>query len=370
MPNKLLQRAALGRLRGVRVKSPRPLRSTPLVSVVVPCYNYGHFLPRCLDSILEQPGVEVDVIVVDDASPDGSADVAAAIADSDPRVRLIRHQVNQGHIQTYNTGLAQVRGDYVVLLSADDALTPGALSRAVAVMEAEPEVGFVYGYAPNFTEWPPPPARQAVGTWTIWRGHSWFDWRCSTGSNPIKCPEVVMRATLAERIGGYRPDLPHSGDYEMWLRAAACADVAVLGGVDQAYYRLHGQNMSRVHYASNLTNLVERRRALEAALDTHGHLLPAPDRTRVEALKVLARHSLQHALDDLVSRGATPDVQSIADYRAFAVDCWPGVRATRDWKLLGRLESQSPPLLRGRGRGLRDTLLAKVRWRRQRWAGV
>jgi glycosyltransferase involved in cell wall biosynthesis len=82
----------------------KPLQGRPLVSVVIPCYNYGHFLPEAVASVLEQPDVDVEVIIVDDASTDHSAEVAESLT-SDPRVGLVRHKVNQGHIATYNDGL-------------------------------------------------------------------------------------------------------------------------------------------------------------------------------------------------------------------------------------------------------------------------
>ena len=93
--------------------------------------------------------MDVDVLIVDDASPDDSAAVAYRLADEDPRVSVLVHPTNMGHIATYNDGLARAKGDYVVLLSADDAITPGSLARSTALMEAHPSVGFVYGYSPS-----------------------------------------------------------------------------------------------------------------------------------------------------------------------------------------------------------------------------
>ena len=97
----------------------------PSVSVVIPCYNYGHYLPDSVGSVLAQPGVDVDVVIVDDTSTDYSAVVAEELVASDPRVALIRHPKNRGHIATYNDGLDAVKGDYTTLLSADDLSDPG-----------------------------------------------------------------------------------------------------------------------------------------------------------------------------------------------------------------------------------------------------
>src|ERR1035437_10076075 len=77
------------------------------VSVVIPCYNYGHFLLDAVNSALDQADVDVRVLIIDDASPDGSAQVARQIAGSDPRVEVVVHQVNRGNLATYNEGLLE-----------------------------------------------------------------------------------------------------------------------------------------------------------------------------------------------------------------------------------------------------------------------
>ncbi len=120
------------------------------VSVVIPCYGYGHLLPRCVESALSQPDVDVDVLIIDDCSVDDSFEVARRLAAADPRITAIRHPENRGHIATYNEGLACATGDYTVLLSADDLLTPGSLARAASVLDDNPDVGFVYGRALTF----------------------------------------------------------------------------------------------------------------------------------------------------------------------------------------------------------------------------
>jgi glycosyltransferase involved in cell wall biosynthesis len=111
------------------------------VDVFVPCYRYEHFLRQCVESVFSQSGVSVRVLIIDDASPDNTAEVAAALASEDPLVSFIRHIENKGHIATYNEGIEWASADYMLLLSA---LLPGALSRAAELMDAHPEVGFIY----------------------------------------------------------------------------------------------------------------------------------------------------------------------------------------------------------------------------------
>ena len=131
----------------------------------------------------------------------------------------------------------------MVLLSADDMLTGGSLLRATALMEANPSVGMTYGRVIQLRTATPPPARVGRIRWRVWKGADWLALRATSGRNVIMCPEVVMRADAYRNVGPYRADLPHSGDFAMWLAAATVADVGFVGGCDQAYYRVHGQNM-------------------------------------------------------------------------------------------------------------------------------
>src|SRR5690349_7034523 len=119
------------------------------ISVIIPCYKYGHFLEQCVASVLaDQDGVDVRVLIIDDASPDSSAEVARQIAARDTRVEVAVHGTNQGNIATFNEGLLEwADGDYSILLSADDRVTAGALRRAADFLDANPRAGFVYGRA-------------------------------------------------------------------------------------------------------------------------------------------------------------------------------------------------------------------------------
>src|SRR5215469_7636842 len=178
------------------------------VSMVIPCYNYGHFLEEAVSSVLDdQEGVDVRVLIIDDASPDDSAEVARKIAARDPRVDVIVHQANKGNIATFNEGLLEwADGDYCMLLSADDRLTPGALRRARDLLDAHPGVGFVHGRSLWVMDGAPlPTARMKVRGWSIWPGQWWLERRFREASNNITAPEVVVRTSLQKLVGGYNP---------------------------------------------------------------------------------------------------------------------------------------------------------------------
>ena len=137
--------------------------------IIIPCYNYGNYLRECVESVLDQSHQDLRVLIIDDASPDHTAEVAADLAARDPRVEFRRHAVNQGHIATYNEGLEWTTGDYTLLLSADDLLVPGALLRASRLLDAHPEVGFVYGKALGFGTGKPRPSFRTESGECAWR---------------------------------------------------------------------------------------------------------------------------------------------------------------------------------------------------------
>src|SRR5690348_514781 len=98
-----IQRLAILGYAKARVERPTLLpKCAPRVSVVIPCYNYGRYIPACIESVLTQPGVDVDILIIDDASTDQSAEVIRNVAEKDSRISAIYHNQNKGHIATYN----------------------------------------------------------------------------------------------------------------------------------------------------------------------------------------------------------------------------------------------------------------------------
>ena len=294
------------------------------VSVVIPCYKYGQFLEEAVSSALDdQVGVDVRVLIIDDASPDDSADVARKIAARDERVDVIVHTSNKGNIATFNEGLLEwADGDYCALLSADDRLTPGALRRARDLLDANPSVGYVYGHALWVTDGAPmPTARVAVRGWSVWPGMWWLERRFRQGENPITSSEVVMRTSLLKRVGGFDPRLPHAADMELWMRLAANSDVGFVRRADQAYYRLHQENMRKGY--SWLADLRERRLVFETVISRHGDTLPDPERLYALVRRQLAKR--RSGMPDERTNGGRGRSAQVDELTAFAIDCWPEV---------------------------------------------
>jgi glycosyltransferase involved in cell wall biosynthesis len=302
--------------------------AAPRVSFVVPCYNYGRFLSQAIDSLLSQSVQDLEVIVVDDASSDETGEVIAAYASS-ARVRAIRHERNLGHLRSYNDGLAIAQGAYVGLLSADDySLERDAVARQVEVFERNPSVGLVYGghllvEADGTVTTVLPFAHDRVRD-----GREEFadlQW-----GNYITHSGTLLRADLVRELGPYDPRLPHTGDWDMWLRAAALRDVAYVAAPLYAY-RMHRKNMrhrSISPAAAASESLLTLERGYEA--------LPA-------AAAVRLRRDREGAMGHALLQNAWFDLHVGMRGRAFAALLYalrrrPGILGMGEtWRLVARI---------------------------------
>ncbi|MDA9503255.1 glycosyltransferase family 2 protein [Bradyrhizobium sp. CCBAU 11357] len=299
------------------------------IDVVIPCYRYGHFLSDCVQSVLAQSGVTVRVLIIDDASPDNTADVAREWARADSRVNVLKHASNRGHIATFNEGIAWAAADYMVLLSADDYLLPGALARSTRVMDDHPSVGLVFGRAivqqDDRTEDVAAPPGLGPGT-RILSGIEFI--HLSRAKNIVLAPTVVVRTSLQKKVGGYSPQLTHSGDMGMWLRFAAHAE---LGFIDQAQavYRRHTTNMSTTY--SPEQDLAQRREAFEDFLSSCAPVLANIDDLRTWFVHELALDAVRSA-----SRAFNEGAMGLSDRLCnAALEMDPSVGSSLSWFVLG-----------------------------------
>ncbi|MGO9959486.1 MAG: glycosyltransferase family 2 protein [Solirubrobacteraceae bacterium] len=342
----------------------------PSVSVVIPCYCYGRFLEDCVRSALDQEGVDIRVLIIDDASPDDSADVAVRLAEQDARVEVRRHRENRGHIATYNEGLLEwADGDYSILISADDLLTPGCVARAAAVLDAHPDIGMVYGHALKWIDTEPKPvARRDASGLTIWPGLDWLRIVCRLGHSVVTAPEVVVRTSVQKAIGGYLHHLPHTGDLEMWMRFALNSDIAFIKGADQAYYRIHGANMTVERVP--IVDLRQRKAAYDAIFESFSDQIPDAEQLRREAGRSLAKDALWEACRSYHRRPG--EVTQVPGLREFAAVSYPHcARLPEYWGLRWRqlagpdVSASLRPIMMSAVRRRLRYMLWSQRWKRQ-----
>ncbi|HET7117474.1 MAG TPA: glycosyltransferase family A protein [Hanamia sp.] len=117
---------------------------SPIVSVIVPCYNYAHFLPEALDSVLAQTYPHWECIIINDGSPDNTEEVAMKYCKKDSRIKYF-YKENGGHSSARNFGIRMSVGKYILPLDADDRISNIYLEKAVAILETETDVKSVTG---------------------------------------------------------------------------------------------------------------------------------------------------------------------------------------------------------------------------------
>jgi GT2 family glycosyltransferase len=300
------------------------------VDVIVPCYNYGQFLRQCVESVLAQSQPNVRVLIIDDASSDSTGEVATDLAREDSRVTFVRHATNVGHIATYNEGTERASDDYLLILSADDYLLPGALTRAASIMDAYPEVGLTFGSAITIGD----RHRRAQNArvvekveWRILPGPEFIE--LSGSHNIVPTPTAVVRTELQKRVGGYRHELPHSGDMEMWLRLAAHASVAKLEAY-QAVYRRHACNMSLSYTTTWWPDLQQRKAAFECFFETCGSTLSNPQQFRRKLLWLFGCDAVGLA-SSAFNQGEFDVSEQLSE---FALALCPEVRGSLPWTKL------------------------------------
>lgn len=300
------------------------------VDVVVPCYNYARYLEWCVGTLLNQPGVRVRVLIIDDASEDDTPEVGERLAARDPRVEFRRHEKNAGHTATYNEGLlGWASSEYSLLISADDGLSFGALARATQLMNAHPAVGMTYGMATIIgADHSPEPADSADREYRIVPG-SRFLQQCCLVCNPVPTATALVRTELQQRLGGYRADLPHSGDMEMWMRFALQGPIGVLRAA-QGYRRRHGRNMSAGYHAGPVGDRRESLLACRLHQSSHEATVPEFHTWYLSMRDRFVTEALQLAYDAFESG----DVERYSECVAFAAELRPSLHRTSGWQKL------------------------------------
>ena len=294
---------AQGFPRGRKIESPSHI--LPTVDVVIPCYRYGHFLRECVLSVLTQEGVNVRVLIIDDASSDGSADIANQLASENSGIEVLVHQANRGHIATYNEGIEWAGNKYFLLLSADDLITPGCLWRAISIMEQHPSISMTHGNEINLLpdgEVPDLAGQGCDGQWTVRPGLELIKELCHSAVNRIRTSTVVVRTDAQKAVGGYRQQLPHAGDLEMWLRLASVGEVAETPLV-QGIRRIHGVNMSTKEFGHPIADLRQLARAFDTFFRNEGQRLSNCHQLWGLSRSCLAERFLSKGVDQVWNSG-------------------------------------------------------------------
>lgn len=232
----------------MNAETENPEKVHPLVSIVTPSYNQARYLEEAMNSVLEQNYPNIEYIVMDGGSTDGSLEIIKKVAN---RLAYWESQQDKGQTDAINKGFARARGEVLAWLNSDDLLLPGAVSTALAYLEAHPEVGMVYGDAMLINA-----EGRKVGMFPAAQTDLK---RLKQGYVHIPQQASFFRAELWRKVGPLDPTFYFAMDYDLWVRLAREAPLVYLSQ-PWASFRLHGDTktigkddrcwpeMLRVHY--------------------------------------------------------------------------------------------------------------------------
>ena len=195
-----------------------------MISIIMPCYNYGRFLGDSLDGIIAQQFEDWECILVDDGSTDDTADVGRSYMKMDDRIRYI-YQPNAGVCAARNTGFKAVRGSFIQFLDSDDSIAPEKLRLQHDYLVNHPDADLVYGDALYFNE----SIHQLSVNRTDHPQRSTHLRTTACGQDllPMLCEENIMeisaplfRRTLMERVGVFDTAFKSFEDWHYWFRCA------------------------------------------------------------------------------------------------------------------------------------------------------
>lgn len=219
--------------------------SDPLVSIVLPTYNGERYLAQAVQSCLDQTYANWELIIVDDASTDGTPVVIDQCVAQDSRIRSVHHQTNRKLPAALNTGFSHANGEYLTWTSDDNCYRPNALTEMVALLESKPEIDVVYTDYTKIDEQACPVGRGFAGKPEDLAYHN------SIG------PCFLYRRYLQGRLKGYCEDCFLAEDYDFWLRASVSFRFHRLNEDLYLYRYRHSSSLTKVH--CDRVNLIAER---------------------------------------------------------------------------------------------------------------
>lgn len=207
------------------------------VSVIIPSYNYAHFIPDCLNSVFSQEIDDIEVIVIDDGSTDNTGEVLKPYAD---RIRYIR-QENAGLSSARNHGLRLCTGEYILFLDSDDLLGENSILARLVLLRNKPDIGIAVCRNKLFSSINDKNEPVIFGEWPLFRRdldiHLYY-------FNIAPPHAFLMRRSVYLKVGYFDEKLRACEDYDYWLRCLINGCRFETADNSIVYYRKHQASMS------------------------------------------------------------------------------------------------------------------------------
>jgi glycosyltransferase involved in cell wall biosynthesis len=289
-------------------------RSSASVDVFIPSYQYASYLRDCAMSVLSQQVPNMRLLIIDNASTDGSQQIAEDIAASDNRVTVVVNDQNHGFHHSFNRAIEWASADYFVILCADDLLPAGALPLGTAFLDAHPDVAFLYGVEARLTDGLLDPGRCDAPTtrFKVADGAAFIRRTCRDSFCDIGSAAVIMRTAAQKAAGHVRPNL-RTSDFEMFLRLAMVGDVASTNRV-LGIRRIHEAAMSTPFNERRVLDFKDHEAAFASFFAHEGSSLPDAQELEAMSRRKMGDYSYWYGVAQFLRR--RPDAREAFDFAA------------------------------------------------------
>jgi glycosyltransferase involved in cell wall biosynthesis len=223
----------------------------PLVSVVCLCYNHEKYVREAIESVLNQTYKNIQLIVVDDCSNDGSSSVINQVKVQNPEILFLQLKENVGNCAAFNMGLTMVRGDFVIDFATDDVMTPDRIEKQVnQFSKLDDQFGVVFSNADYIDEegrFLRNHTRHLLDKKLISRVPEGWIFRDLLSRYFISAPTMMIRKKVFEDLNGYDENLNYE-DFDFWVRSSRNFKYAYLDEV-LTKVRVNSQSMSSKQYS-------------------------------------------------------------------------------------------------------------------------
>lgn len=303
----------------------------PLVTIGIPCYNYGRFIREAIDSVVASTFQDFEIIVVNDGSTDPETLAVLEQFEKTPllpgRLRVV-HQQNQGLAAARNKGAALARGKYVISLDADDRIDPTYLEKTAWVLEHHPQYAFCYSYVQFFG-----------ADDDVWKTQP-FSLEKALLYNHVPTGAVFRREAWVE-AGGFRDELHGQDDWNFWITLGAKGWDGCLIPELLFFYRKHQTSMW-----SNI-RMAERERIAHTIQQLHAYLTGKGDSVASEQFNAPKDSIVRAAIDQPEPPPAQPGIPLVRRPHLQFGNGRPGLLFAIPWMMIGGAEQVVLQVMQG-----------------------
>lgn len=243
------------------------MRTEPVISIIMPCFQQAAFVEEAVRSVLDQPGVAAELIVMDPGSTDGSRELLRSLGKEYGERLVLHFAPDEGQPDAINKGMAMAKGNVLGWLNSDDRLRPGSLKIAMQLDRSEPcwlyGRGGIFDEQGDYISWP-------IVWYKNWRGRKFSIYKLLT-EDFIPQMATFWNRALWERSGGLDKERHLDMDYDLFLRFAMITEPVVVTEY-LGDFRVHGSTKSSQQTAAHLNAAMQTARHYSSLLGPAGRM--------------------------------------------------------------------------------------------------